>query len=85
MSNMPPRNKEKVPYMGRSIRDLVGEEKEIPCSDKNGNIQGVAKITDETKLNGTIRVQLDFVGHIRPSVKGEMIKELKQFVKKYYL
>ena len=23
--------------MGRSIRDLVGEEKEIPCSDKNGN------------------------------------------------
>lgn len=71
--------------MGRSIRDLVGEEKEIPCLDKNGNIQGVAKIRDETKLNGTIRVQLDFVGHISPSVKDEMIKELKIFVKKYYL
>lgn len=71
--------------MGRSIRDLVGEEKEIPCLDKNGNIQGVAKIRDETKLNGTIRVQLDFVGHINPSVKNEMIRELKVFVKKYYL
>lgn len=70
--------------MGRSIRDLVGEEKEIPCLDKNGNIQGVAKIRDETKLNGTLRVQLDFVGHIRPSVKDEMVRELKQFVKKYY-
>ena len=64
---------------------LVGEEKEIPCSDKNGNIQGVAKIRDETKLNGTIRVKLDFVGHINPSDKDEMITELKQFVEKYYL
>lgn len=71
--------------MGRSIRDLVGEEKEIPCSDKNGNIQGVAKIRDETKLNGTMRVRLDFVGHIDPSDKDKMIKELEQFVKKYYL
>lgn len=71
--------------MGKSIYDLIGEEKEILCVDKNSNIQGVAKIRDETKLNGTLRVQLDFVGHIRPSVKGEMIKELKQFVKKYYL
>ncbi len=26
--------------MGRSIRDLVSEEKDIPCSDKNGDIQG---------------------------------------------
>lgn len=24
--------------MGRGIRDLVGEEKEIPCSDKSGII-----------------------------------------------
>lgn len=71
--------------MGRSIADLIDGEKEIPCVDKNGNIQGVAKIRDETKLNGTIRVQLDFVGHISPSVKDEMIRELKQFVKKYYL
>lgn len=71
--------------MGKSIYDLIGEEKEISCVDKNGNIQGIAKIRDETKLNGTLRVQLDFVGHIRPSVKNEMIKELKQFVKKYYL
>ena len=71
--------------MSKSIWDLVGEEKEIPCSDKNGNIQGVAKIRDETKLNGTMRVRLDFVGHIDPSVKDEMIKELEQFVKKYYL
>ena len=71
--------------MGRSITDLVGEEKEIPCSDNNGNIQGVAKIRDETKLNGTIRVKLDFVGHINPSDKDEMITELKRFVKKYYL
>lgn len=71
--------------MGRSIRDLVGEEKEIPCPDNNGNIQGVAKIRDETKLNGTIRVKLDFVGHINPSDKDEMITELKRFVKKYYL
>lgn len=71
--------------MGRSIRDLVGEEKEIPCSDKNGNIQGGAKIRDEVKLNGTIRVKLDFVGHINPSDKDEMITELKRFVKKYYL
>lgn len=71
--------------MGRSIADLISEEKEIPCSDKNGNIQGVAKIRDETKLNGTIRVQLDFVGHINPSVKNEMIRKLKVFVKKYYL
>ena len=82
---MPPRNKDKVPYMGRSIRDLVGEEKEIPCSDKSGIIQGVAKIRDEIKLNGTIRVRLDFVGHISPSDKDEMITELKRFVKKYYL
>lgn len=73
-----------VLYMGKFIYDLIGEEKEIPCVDKNGNIQGVAKIRDETKLNGTIRVQLDFVGHIRPSVKDEMVRELKQFVKKYY-
>lgn len=71
--------------MGRSIADLIGEEKEIPCSDKNGNIQGVAKITDETKLNGTMKVRLDFVGHINPSDKDEMMTELKQFVKKYYL
>lgn len=70
--------------MGKSIYDFIGEEKEIPCVDKNGNIQGVAKIRDETKLNGTMRVKLDFVGHIDPSVKDEMIKELKQFVKKYY-
>lgn len=72
-------------YMGRSIADLIGEEKEIPCADKNGNIQGIAKIRDETKLNGSLRVQLDFVGHIEPSVKDEMIRELKGFVKKYYL
>jgi len=39
----------------------------------------------EIKLNGTIRVQLDFVGHIDPSVKAGMIRELKEFVKKYYL
>ena len=71
--------------MGRSITDLIGEEKEISCADKNGNIQGIAKIRDETKLNGTIRVQLDFIGHIEPSVKDEMIRELKEFVKKYYL
>lgn len=77
--------KGEVLHMGKSIYDLIGEEKEILCVDKNSNIQGVAKIRDETKLNGTLRVQLDFVGHIRPSVKGEMIKELKQFVKKYYL
>ena len=70
-------------YVGKSIYDLIGEEKEIPCSDKNGNIQGVAKIRDGTKLNGTIRVRLDFVGHINPSDKDEMITELK--VKKYYL
>ena len=71
--------------MGRSIVDLIGEEKEIPCADKNGSIQGVAKIRDETKLNGSIRVQLDFSGYIEPSVKDEMIRELKGFVKKYYL
>lgn len=76
--------KGEVLYMGKSIYDFIGEEKEIPCVDKNGNIQGVAKIRDETKLNGTMRVKLDFVGHIDPSVKDEMIKELKQFVKKYY-
>lgn len=69
--------------MGRSIADLIGEEKEIPYSNKNGDIQGIAKIRDETKLNGTIRVRLDFVGHIDPSVKDEMINELKRFVKKY--
>lgn len=77
--------KGEVLHMGKSIYDLIGEEKEIPCVDKNSNIQGVAKIRDETKLNGTLRVQLDFVGHIRPSVKDEMIRELQQFVKKYYL
>lgn len=71
--------------MGRSIEDIIGEEKEIPCSDAKGNVQGIAKIRDETKLNGTIRVRLDFVGHIDPSVKDEMIKELKRFVKKYFL
>lgn len=71
--------------MGRSIEDIIGEEKEIPCSDAKGNIQGIAKIRDETKLNGTIRVRLDFVGHIDPSVKDEMIRELKGFVKKFYL
>lgn len=71
--------------MGKSIRDLVGQEVEIPCPDKNGNIQGVAKIRDETKLNGTMEVRLDFVGHINPSDKDEMITELKRFVKKYYL
>lgn len=81
--NTLPANKEKYHTMDRSIRDLVGEE--IPCSDKNGNIQGVAKIRDETKLNGTMKVRLDFVGHINPSDKNEMITELKQFVKKYYL
>ena len=70
--------------MGKSIYDLIGEEKERPCLDKDGNIQGIARIRDETKLNGTLRVQFDFVGHIRPSVKDEMIRELKQFVKKYY-
>lgn len=71
--------------MSKSIWDLVGQEEDVPCSDAKGNIQGVAKIRDETKLNGTIRVRLDFVGHIDPSVKDEMIKELEQFVKKYYL
>lgn len=71
--------------MGRSIADLMGEEKEIPCADKNGNIQGVAKIRDETKLNGTFRVRLDFVGHIEPFNKDEMIRKLEEFVKKYYL
>lgn len=70
--------------MGKSIWDLVGQEVEVPCSNNSGNIQGVAKIRDETKLNGTIRVKLDFVGHIDPSVKDEMIKELKKFVKKYF-
>lgn len=83
---MPPKTRKgEVLYMAKSIYDLIGEEKEIPCVDKNSNIQGVAKIRDETKLNGTLRVQLDFVGHIRPSVKDEMVRELKQFVKKYYL
>lgn len=76
--------KGEVLYMGKSIYDLIDEEKEIPCVDKNGNIQGIVKIRDETILNGSLRVQLDFVGHIRPSVKDEMIRELKQFVKKYY-
>lgn len=71
--------------MGKSIYDLIGEEKEIPCVCKDGNIQGIAKIRDETKLNVTLRVQLDSVGHIEPSVKDEMIRELKGFVKKYYL
>lgn len=32
-----------------------------------------------------MEVRLDFVGHINPSDKDEMIKDLKQFVKKYYL
>ena len=71
--------------MSKSIWDLVGEEKEIPCADKNGNIQGVAKIRDETNLNGTIRVRLDFVGHIDPDNKDVMISELKEFVKRFYL
>lgn len=71
--------------MGKSIWDLVGQEVEIPCLNNNGNIQGIANIRDEIKLNGTIRVQLDFVGHIDPSVKAGMIRELKEFVKKYYL
>lgn len=71
--------------MGRSITDLIGEEREIPCADKKGNIQGVAKIRDETKLNGTFSVRLDFSGHINPSDKDEMMRELKAFVKKYYL
>lgn len=57
------------------LQNIVKNEKEIPCSDKNGNIQGVAKLRDETALNGTMRVQLDFVGHIDPNVKDEMIKE----------
>ena len=57
--------------MGKSIWDLVGQEVEIPCSNKSGNIQGVAKIRDETKLNATMRVRLDFVGHIDSSVKDE--------------
>lgn len=67
------------------LQNIVKNEKEIPCSDKNGNIQGVAKIRDETALNGTMRVQLDFVGHIDPSDKDKMIRELRRFVKKYYL
>ena len=71
--------------MSKSIWDLVGQEVDVPCSDAKGNIQGIAKIRDETKLNGTIRVRLDFVGHIDPDNKDEMIKELKGFVKKYYL
>lgn len=71
--------------MEKIIRDLISEEKEIPCSNNNGNIQGVVKIRDETKLNGTLRVQLDFVGRIDPSVKDEMIRELEELVKKYYL
>ena len=70
--------------MSKSIWDLVGQEVEIPCSNSNGNIQGIAKIRDETKLNGTMRVRLDFVGHIDPSVKDEMISELKQFIKRYF-
>ena len=70
--------------MAKSIKDSIGHEEKIPCSDRKGNIQGIAKIRDETKLNGTMRVQLDFVGHIDPSAKDEMIKELKEFVKKYY-
>lgn len=57
------------------LQNIVKNEKEIPCSDKNGNIQDVAKLRDETALNGTMRVQLDFVGHIDPNVKDEMIKE----------
>lgn len=65
--------------------NILKNEKEIPCSDKNGNIQGIAKIRDETVLNGTMRVRLDFVGHINPSAKDEMIRELKKFVEKYYL
>lgn len=71
--------------MSKSIWDLAGQEVDVPCSDAKGNIQGIAKIRDETELNGTMRVRLDFVGHIEPSVKDEMIRELKQFVKKYYL
>ena len=71
--------------MRKSIYDLIGEEKEIPCADRKGNIQGVAKIRDETKLNGSISVRLDFSGYINPSDKDEMIRELKGFVKKYYL
>ena len=70
--------------MSKSVWDLIGEEKEIPCSNKNGTIQGVAKIRDETKLNGFMRVQLDFTGHINPSSKDDMISELKKFVNKYF-
>lgn len=72
-------------YMSKSIRDLVEKEVNVPCSNAKGNIQGVAKIRDETKINNTLRVRLDFSGHIEPFIKDEMIKELKQFVKKYYL
>ena len=71
--------------MAKSIWDLVGQEVDVPCADAKGNIQGIAKIRDETKLNGTIRVRLDFVGHIDPDNKDEMIRELKRFVKKFYL
>jgi hypothetical protein len=71
--------------IGKSVRDLVGKEVDMPCSDRNGNIQGVARIRDETRLNGTFRVRLDFVGHINPSAKDEMISELRRFVKKYFL
>lgn len=71
--------------MGKSIWDLIGEETEMPFSDRNGNIQGTAKVRDETRLNGTVRVQLYFVGHVDPSFKDEMIRELEQFVEKYYL
>ena len=70
--------------MGKSIWDLVGQEVDVPCSDVKGNIQGVAKIRDETKLNGFMRVQLDFTGHINPSSKDDMISELKKFVNKYF-
>ena len=71
--------------MSKSVWDLVGQEVDVPCTDKNGNIQGIAKIRDETNLNGTIRVRLDFVDHIDPSVKDEMIRGLDEFTKKYYL
>jgi len=85
-SDMPPRIQRLGNIVDSGIlKSTLKSEKEIPCSDKNGNIQGVAKIRDETRLNGTMRVQLDFVGRINPNVKDEMIEELRRFVKKYYL
>lgn len=65
-------------YIGKSIKDLVVNEEDIPCSDANGNIQGVVKIRDEFKLNGTMRVELNFIGHIDPSVKDKLEERMMQ-------